>query len=102
MVAQVGPAPLAVYRTQRQHGPPLDLARFEALDQLPVALDPQGAEVVEQHSDLDAALRGLFQCGEQVIGDVVRAHDVELGVDEVLRPPHGRGHGFDRVGVTGQ
>ena len=100
VVPEVRPAPLAVDGQQREHPPPLDPAGFEALEEPVVALDPEGADVVEQHADFHAAVGGVFQRREQLVRHVVRAHDVELGVDEPLGFPDVLGHGPDGVRVA--
>jgi hypothetical protein len=99
VVAQVRAAPLAVDGQQREHPLPLDLARPKPFEQVPVALHAEGTDVVKQHPDFHTTLGGFLQGGHEVVRDVVRAHDVELGVDELLRFPDGLGHLKDRVRV---
>ncbi len=101
VVPQVRTAPLAVDGQQREHAPPLDLPGLEPFEEVAVALDPERADVVKQHSHFNAPPGGLLEGGQEVVGDMVRTHDVELGVDESFGFAHGLGHGEDRVRVAG-
>ncbi len=101
VVPQVRPSPAALERLDRQHRMPGEAGFVESAQHLLVPRNPTAAEVVEQHTDGDAAGHRLPARLEERLGHVVPGHDVELHVDVPLGGLDLPGHRRDRLRVVG-
>ena len=99
MVAQIRAAPAALERQQRHHEAPADAGVGHALAELLPTGVLAAAQVIQEETHRDAAGHRALQGGEEDVGDLVPAHDVELDVDVVGGGVNGSGHGL--VGAAG-
>ena len=99
MIAQVRATPAPFERQQRHHEPPEDTGVGHALAELLPAGVLAAAQVVQQEAHRDPSGHRALQGGEEDVGDLVPAHDVELDMDVVGGSVNSAGHGL--VGGAG-